>query len=229
MNNTNLEIIQKVEILVQDYMKKYDPSHDWLHVTRVRQIALNLAVEYPNLDLELIELGSLLHDISDAKYVSKENAIDIESVLISFGLDSNKAIKVANLVSCVGYRKELQYQSSGIRDDFRETCIELHCVQDADKLDAIGAIGILRCAAFSGAKDIPLYDQSKDQIYKSIEFEKEVEVTGTAISHFYDKLLKLRNGMRTKKGIKLAEKRHNTMLSFLECLHQEQCEVEMGN
>ncbi|KAJ2842871.1 hypothetical protein IWW36_005754, partial [Coemansia brasiliensis] len=155
-------IVSKTESFVRDYMTQYDCSHDWHHVGRVAKQAMAIAkAESTNrtIDMLVVHLAALLHDVNDAKY-SKESKVSIVEFLSSIGLEEEKAQLISRIIDNVSFRKELlvkEEERAGKENtkesEWRNSCIELACVQDADRLDAIGAFGILRCAAFSGARN----------------------------------------------------------------------------
>ncbi|KAJ1944893.1 hypothetical protein FBU59_002472 [Linderina macrospora] len=229
------DIIQRTEELVREYMSKYDCSHDWFHVQRVVRQALALAAiesKSRTVDVLVVHLAALLHDVDDAKYrKADETPFSMESFLVGAGLDSARASLVCRIVDGVSFRKELlamEHDRLGTSTEdermFRTTCVELACVQDADRLDAIGAFGILRCAAFSGARNRTLHDP-KDVALQDITYEEYVKqsdgTTGTAIAHFHEKLLKLAGMMKTEAAKQEAKDRNAHMLEFLAQLQKE--------
>ncbi|PIA18669.1 hypothetical protein COEREDRAFT_79676 [Coemansia reversa NRRL 1564] len=229
------QVIKNTERFVCEYMKKYDCSHDWHHVQRVVRQALALAkteLESRAVDLEIVHLAALLHDVNDAKYRDDgEEQFSCVGFLVGIGVDRAKAKIVGRIVDSVSFRKELlaaEHDKMGISSsderEWRRNCVELACVQDADRLDAIGAFGVLRCAAFSGARNRPLYDpddQAADNITYAQYVRQSSSATGTAVSHFHEKLLKLSLMMKTKRGKQEAERRHVFMIKFLHQLDDE--------
>ncbi|KAJ1934943.1 hypothetical protein EC988_008646, partial [Linderina pennispora] len=136
---------------------------------------------------------------------------------------------VKRIVDHVSFRKELLAieldqlgKSSEEERVFRKECVELACVQDADRLDAIGAFGVLRCAAFSGARNRTLHDP-KDVAIEDISYDQYVEQggSGTAVAHFHEKLLKLAGMMKTDAAKQQAKDRHQFMIQFLAQIQQE--------
>ncbi|KAJ2078759.1 hypothetical protein H4R24_004261 [Coemansia sp. RSA 988] len=197
------EVIKNTERVVCKYMKKYDCSHDWYHVQRVVRQALALAKEELKnrpVDLEVVYLASLLHDVDDAKYRGDEDEqFSCVDFLVSIGVDKAKAEIVRRIVDSVSFRKELlatEQDKMGVSNpeerEWRRDCVELACVQDADRLDAIGAFGVLRCAAFSGARNRTLYDPD-DHAADNITYAQYVRqsngTTGTAVAHFHAAIL----------------------------------------
>ncbi|KAF9098439.1 hypothetical protein BGX29_008221 [Mortierella sp. GBA35] len=216
---------KEAEDLVKEQMAAYDPSHDWLHVDRVRRQALKIAKEESSqgkvIDIELVELAALFHDIGDAKFHKEGQPTGREIVMAFLAKhDYAKADIVAKIVENVSFRKEL----AGVKNEWAESCIELHIVQDADKLDAIGAFGIMRCAAYSGYKNRPLYDPAEkaqlNMTYEQYQAQTKAN-TGCAISHFHEKLFRLKDMMKTPSAIKMAQKRHDVMVAFVEQIEEE--------
>ncbi|RDX57461.1 hypothetical protein OH76DRAFT_1395280 [Lentinus brumalis] len=221
-------IVAAAEKLMIETMARYDPSHDAYHVQRVRKTALQLAravsatlPDDQKPDLLTIELAALLHDVLDKKYVSAEAAADPYAFFLPFfrkaasesGLDlvkDGRARTIARIIDNVSWSTEKKRLAAGQIEDWHRQCVELHCVQDADRLDAIGAFGVLRCAAYSAATNRTLHVPRDDPSYDS-----------SAVAHFYDKLLHIREHLKTEPGKKLAEKRHQLMLDFLSAVDEE--------
>ncbi|KAL5525639.1 hypothetical protein ACEPAG_6975 [Sanghuangporus baumii] len=208
------------EKLMKEAMTKYDPSHDAHHVQRVRRTALAIAKScVPKPDFLIIELAALLHDVLDKKYVSPQAAADpcvffkpfFESVVSHVDLLSDgRAALLVKIIENVSWSTETELCSQGEITDWHKTCLELHCVQDADRLDAIGAFGIMRCAGYSCTVNRPLHVPTEDPASGE-----------TAIAHFHDKLLKIKDSLKTDLGKKLGHERHKFMLSFLNALNKE--------
>ncbi|KAG2176387.1 hypothetical protein INT43_005621 [Umbelopsis isabellina] len=223
-------VIHKAEDMVKEYMSRFDSSHDYLHVDRVRRTALHIA-KLNGGDLEIVELAALFHDVADAKYAQNHvryrtgSEIVIEFLLQS-GYDHARARLVGRIVDNIGFRKELGWSSNDDPEfiSWRESCLEMHAVQDADKLDAIGAFGVLRCAAFSGARNIALFNPADAPIEGMTKEQYEQQTAsggGSSINHFHEKLFKLKFMMRTPTGQKMAEKRHQFMHDFVDQIQQE--------
>eukprot|EP00055_Hartaetosiga_balthica_P007822 m.27562 g.27562 ORF g.27562 m.27562 type:complete len:228 (+) comp5955_c1_seq1:116-799(+) len=207
-------IVSETVVFVKAQMDQAEGSHDFYHVDRVRKSALNIAKleGLSGKDLLVVELGALMHDIEDYKYSGSETkcAEVVTAHLKALCVDEAIITDVVNVVSNVSFRKELggaSYESHA-----------LFCVQDADRLDAIGAIGVARCFAYGGSQKRALYDPLNAPINKDVALSKE-EYTKSetpSVNHFYEKLLKLKDMLKTESGKKLAQKRHEFMESFLD-------------
>lgn len=206
-----MDIIKKTEEFVKEELKNNDASHDWAHIERVRNIANKLS-EKKIVDRELVELGALLHEVGDWKYGGSKTKA--KEFLIEQKLDPERAETVLKIVEGVSFKNEL---GGGPLDTFPE----LEIVQDADRLDAIGAIGIARTFTYSGAKKRPMYNPDQDcrKKLKTITQEEYVNrdaKDNSTVSHFYEKLLHLKDMMKTEEGRQMAEDRHQFTVSFLD-------------
>ncbi|KAI7871723.1 hypothetical protein BDF14DRAFT_1718343 [Spinellus fusiger] len=226
-------IIGRTRAMVERYMGKLDPSHDILHVDRVTRLAMHLAKscvdQGHSVNMELVELAALCHDVGDRKYYegTETGGELIYTFLTKEGYEPTMASSVSRIVDNIGFRKELGWDDA--KDDIEEVkwrnkCVELHIVQDADKLDAIGAFGVLRCAAFSGAKNNTLYRADEDPLENMTKDQYELQTkkkSGTAINHFHEKLFRLKTMMRTEKGKIMAEERDRFMRVFVQQVEDE--------
>ncbi|KZT18131.1 hypothetical protein NEOLEDRAFT_1184551 [Neolentinus lepideus HHB14362 ss-1] len=219
-------VIQAAHQLMKDTMARYDPSHDAYHVERVRKTALHLARTVSitlekRPDLLTVELAALLHDVLDKKYVSAAEAADPYAYFLPFfrkwgdasGIDlvnDGRAKEIAKIVDNVSWSTEKKRRQTGEWGAWHDECVELHCVQDADRLDAIGAFGIMRCSAFSAATNRALHIP-----FGALGYED------SAIQHFHDKLLHIHERLKTAPGRQLGEKRHHLMLTFLNAVDEE--------
>ncbi|TDL25663.1 hypothetical protein BD410DRAFT_813408 [Rickenella mellea] len=214
-------VIHAAEKFMEETMARYDPSHDAYHVRRVRRTALSLARSFQaqNPDLLVVEVAALLHDVLDKKYVTPEAASDPYAFFLPFFqsvsehvdlVTSGQGLLIAKIIDNVSWTTEKRLRGSGEWGDWHESCVELHCVQDADRLDAIGAFGIMRCAAYSAVVNRPLHVPDNDP-----------QSTESAIGHFHDKLLHIRDRLKTQPGKALGEKRHKLMLDFLKAVDEE--------
>ena len=200
MVNNALEYIK--EIFSSD-----SSGHDYYHTVRVYRIATEIAKqEYA--DVNIVQLAALLHDVDDKKlspetHATKKNAVDF---MTANGVD----VDIVNIVC-----KIIDEVSFAGTDSVVPRTIEGKCVQDADRLDAIGAIGIARTFAYGGSRGRKIYDPDiKPRIGMSKE-EYQKNMNSTSINHFYEKLLLLKDMMNTTAGKKLAEHRQAVMQEFL--------------
>ena len=205
-----IEIIGKCKKIVVEIYNKFDASHDFAHIERVMKNAEEILAGEPSANEEVVRLAVLLHDIEDAKYKSGDNPSVLE-ILQKIGADDELSKKVLACIESVSF-------SGGNAKDI--TSIEGAIVRDADRLDAIGAIGIARTFAFGGARGRKLYDT--DEIVRDNMSETEYRGKETAsVTHFYEKLLLLKELMVTEEGKRLAEQRHDYMEGFLKQLDRE--------
>ena len=212
-------IIENTQEFVRSALEGNDASHDYAHIERVYNIAMNIARQEKlgEEDLQIVALAALLHDIADWKYSGSETA----------GVEAAEAY-LGKYHRC---RKRLLTEYAGLFSAFRSTtkldeatrklinekdkCLCI--VQDADRLDAIGAIGIARCFTYGGKKKRPLYGANTENIVRKISKDDYMKAGRNAptIEHFYEKLLLLKDMMKTDGGKLIANKRHDFMVGFL--------------
>ena len=209
---------EKIIRLVKDFVKKElqnaEGGHDWWHIYRVWNNA-KIISKNEKADLFVVELAALLHDIADSKFyngneeIGPAKAREFLSKINIGGKISEHVINIIQNVSFKGGKEKRTFNS-----------IELDIVQDADRLDAIGAIGIARTFNYGGFKNREIYNPN---IHPNLNMTKEEYKKSNAptINHFYEKLLFLKDRMNTKTGRKLAEERHKFMLYFLEQFYAE--------
>ncbi|MFC4712284.1 HD domain-containing protein [Planococcus dechangensis] len=205
----NCAIITECRTKVKKIYETFDASHDWQHIERVMHNAWHIAQKEGG-DLLLIELAVLLHDVSDPKYKHDDEDWENE-ILQQLELTDMERDKVRSVIKTVSFK-------GGTNDE--PDSIEGKIVRDADRLDAIGAIGIARAFAYGGAKGRKLYEPNETARRKMSESEYRTATTST-VTHFYEKLLLLKELMITDSGKQMAEERHRFMLSFLEQLQNE--------
>ncbi len=205
-----IEVIGKCKKIVVEIYNKFDASHDFAHIERVMKNAEEILAGEPLANEEVVRLAVLLHDIEDAKYKSGDNPTVLE-ILQKIGADDELA---KNVLACI---ESVSFSGGNAKDI---TSIEGAIVRDADRLDAIGAIGIARTFAFGGARGRKLYDS--DEMIRDNMTETEYRGKETAsVTHFYEKLLRLKELMLTEEGKRLAEQRHDYMEDFLKQLEHE--------
>ena len=201
-------IILKTKEFVQSKLKTAETGHDWFHVERVWKNA-RLILENETANIMVVELAALLHDIADSKFHDGDEELGpriTRSFLSSLHLEETTIAHVCNII------KNMSFKASLGKIEFWSK--ELEIVQDADRLDAIGAIGIARAFNYGGYKNRSMYDPAiKPKENQSKEEYKNT--TAPTINHFYEKLLLLKDKMNTETGKRLAESRHQYMLDFL--------------
>lgn len=202
-------LIKRTEIFVAQSLSAAEGGHDWWHVERVRRMALHIAAVEKGC-LLIVELGALLHDIADAKFHrgdEEKGARVALHFLQQQGLSANVTSAVQDIVSRVSFK-------GGERDHLPKSA-ELQIVQDADRLDALGAIGIARTFNYGGYKNRPLYQPDvPPQEYASAREYRASEAP--TLNHFYEKLLLLKDKMNTPTGRKIAAERHAFMEQYVE-------------
>ena len=197
---------------VHKELKNDASGHDWWHIVRVAEMAKRIA-EREQADVFICEMSALLHDIADEKLnASEEEGLKkVQEWLLSIHLDKNSIEDIMDIISKMSYK-------GGGQPALRT--LEGKIVQDADRLDAIGAIGIARTFAYAGAKGDIIYDPSiapREQMTKE-DYRKG---KSTAINHFFEKLLKLKQMMNTDYAKAIAEERHSFMESYLQMFFKE--------
>ena len=209
-----MNVIEKCEKLVKNIYNQFDASHDFQHIERVKKNAQMISIEEGEVRYDIIELAVLLHDVSDVKYSGSEGKLQETVILDQLELTPSDRKWIVDIIESVSF-------SGG--NEKEATTIEAKIVRDADRLDAIGAIGIARTFAFGGAKGRKLYNWS--ELARMDMSEEEYRSKKTAsVTHFYEKLFLLKDLMVTKTGKKLALQRHEFMLSFIEQLKIETSE-----
>ena len=210
------EIIKKTILFVKETLRDAEGGHDWFHIERVYNNALLIAKDEP-VDAFIVSLGALLHDIADAKFHDGNESIGpkkARAFLESQGIEEGIIIHIENIIKFISFKtsKDLSVK--------KFTSKELDVLQDADRLDAIGAIGIARAFNYGGYKNRALYDPD---ILPNLNMTKEEYKKSVAptINHFYEKLLLLKDLMNTETGKKIAEERHQFMENFLTHFYKE--------
>ena len=206
-------IVAETERLVRDRLGDESTGHDWWHADRVRVTAVRIAA-VEGADPLVVELAALLHDVDDYKFSGDEEAGSrfARSYLLSAGVSVNTADQVADIIRWMSFK--------GAKVELPELSLEGKCVQDADRLDAMGAIGIARTFAYGGFVRRPIHDPDVPAVMHA-SADAYINSKGTTINHFHEKLLLLREWMNTDFGRKLADERHRYMVDFLERFHTE--------
>jgi len=210
MNN----LIENTIEFVKEKLEGAEAGHDWFHIERVWKLSKKIAGK-EECNVEVVELSALLHDIADPKFHNGDETLALK-ISREFLESKNTPEDIIEQVLFV--IKNISFKNRGEVPE--KLPIELKIVQDADRIDAIGAIGIGRTFNFGGFKNNPMYDPN---IKPSLNMSKEEykKSNGTTINHFYEKLLLLKDLMNTSEGKKIAEERHNFMLGFLDQFYKE--------
>jgi len=184
-------------------------GHDWWHIERVINTSLAIG-QKEKADLFIVELGALLHDIADFKFHGGDEMAGgraAEKWLKSLGVNSENIKRVRHIVDHTSFK--------GVGEQNSMKSLEGKVVQDADRLDALGAIGIARAFAYGGYKNREIYNPEK-KVEKHRSFEEYKKDTSSTVNHFSEKLLHLKERMNTKTGLVLAKKRHRVLEKYLE-------------
>lgn len=208
-------IIEKTVEYVKIEMAGEASGHDWWHVFRVWNTAKHIAKAEPTADLFVVELGALLHDIADWKFADgslEAGPAKAKAWLKPLGVSEEVIEHVCNIL------RDTPYKGANVALHLKT--LESKIVFDADKLDAIGAIGIARTFAYGGNQDRVMYDPAlKPELHDTFEAYKNSK--SHTINHFYEKLLLLKDQMQTSTGKKLAQARHDYMQTFLDEFYAE--------
>jgi uncharacterized protein len=205
-------LIKEATVFVRQMLEDDASGHDWRHIERVTRTAQLLA-QQEGADEFICQLAALLHDVADEKLNTSEEAglSKVSGWLTAQGVDSEVMKHVMQIVSTISYK-------GGNNPPVATK--EAQVVQDADRLDALGAIGIARTFAYAGWKGSLIYDP--DQPFRQeLTHEQYRSGKSTAINHFYEKLLKLKDLMNTESGRRAADKRHRFMEQYLEQFYLE--------
>lgn len=209
-----IKVIEQTETFVKAELSNAEGGHDWWHIYRVWKTSQKIA-ETEDADLFVVELAALLHDIADPKFHNGDEEIGPR---LAEEFLSGQKVESAALDHVINIIKNMSFKSSLGKVDFHSP--EMAVVQDADRLDAIGAIGIARAFNYGGFKNRPLYNpELKPRLNMSKEEYKKGD--SPTINHFYEKLLLLKDKMNTLTGKRMAEERHQYMEGFLDQFYKE--------
>ncbi|MEM4397101.1 MAG: HD domain-containing protein [Candidatus Woesearchaeota archaeon] len=224
------EIIKKAFELIKKEYENEATGHDYWHTYRVWKLSKLIAKnektkidkiskiaknkeknKEKKLDFFLLEISAILHDLDDWKFSNLNNCYEkTEKFLINLGLEKTEIKKIIDIINEISFKGSFR----------KPKTIEAQIVQDADRLDAIGAIGIARTFAYGGYKKRAIYDPNiKPEKIKDFEHYKNKK--STTINHFYEKLLLIKNNLNTKTAKEIAKKRHKFMLKFLKEFYDE--------
>lgn len=209
-----MEIIEHTIRFVKEQLKNAEGGHDWFHIERVYKNALLIA-EGEDCDVTVVKLGALLHDIADSKFHNGNESVGPKTARTFLEAQNVTEETILHVIAII---ENISFKGGNFEQQFRSK--ELEIVQDADRLDALGAIGIARTFNYGGFKNRTLYNP---EIAPNLSMTKEEYKKSDAptINHFYEKLLLLKDKMNTDTGKKIAKKRHDFMIHFLAQFYAE--------
>ena len=210
----NSDIVHKTILFVQEKLENAEGGHDWFHIERVYKNALLIA-ENEVCDVNVVKLGALLHDIADSKFHDGDETIGPKIAREFLESENADEVTIQHVINII---ENLSFKGGNAEKTF--SSVELDIVQDADRLDAMGAIGIARTFNYGGFKNRPLHNPN---IAPNLHMSKEEYKNSEAptINHFYEKLLLLKDKMNTETGKKIAQERHQFMINFLSQFYAE--------
>ncbi len=213
------QVIQKTKMFVRERLGGEPTGHDWWHVYRVWRMSKRIAEEESKrgktVNIFVVELAALLHDIADYKFNNGDEEVGLKITrewLSSLKVPEEIIVQVCEII------KQVSFKGAGV--ETKPSSIEGEIVQDADRLDALGAIGIARCFATGSRLGNPIYIPGLKPVHHN-SFEEYKTKRTTSINHFYEKLLLLKDRMNTETGRRLAEGRHKYMEEYLERFFKE--------
>ncbi|WP_396185045.1 HD domain-containing protein [Flavobacterium sp.] len=208
------EIVNKTIVFVKKKLENAEGGHDWFHIERVYKNALSIA-ENEVCDDTVVKLAALLHDIADSKFHNGDETVGPEIAREFLLINEVEEATIQHVIKII---ENISFKGGNTKKEFYS--IELDIVQDADRLDAIGAIGIARAFNYGGFKNRPLYNPN---IAPKLHMSKEEYKNSKAptLNHFYEKLLLLKDKMNTETGKQIAKERHQFMMNFLSQFYAE--------
>ena len=209
-----MTIIDNTILFVKQQLENAEGGHDWFHIERVYKNALLIA-EGEDCDLTVVKLGALLHDIADSKFHGGDETVAPKTARTFLESQNVSEDIILHVIAII---ENISFKGGNFEKKFNSK--ELEIVQDADRLDAIGAIGIARTFNYGGFKNRPLYNPN---IQPNMNMNKEEYKNSESptLNHFYEKLLLLKDKMNTETGKKIAQKRHDFMVTFLSQFYAE--------
>lgn len=210
----NREIIDKTSEFVRSTLDGAEGGHDWWHIYRVWKTAKNIA-DREDANMLIVELGALLHDIADSKFNDGDEEVGPKTAKKFLESEQIDGEVIDHVVAII---RNISFKGGNHEPGFKSK--ELDIIQDADRLDAIGAIGIARTFNFGGFKNRAIYDPDVSPVL-NMSKEEYKNSSAPTINHFYEKLLLLKDKMNTKTGKELAEQRHTFMQKFLDEFYRE--------
>ena len=209
-----MTIIDNTILFVKQQLENAEGGHDWFHIERVYKNALLIA-EGEDCDLIVVKLGALLHDIADSKFHGGDETVAPKTARTFLESQNVSEDIILHVIAII---ENISFKGGNFEKKFNSK--ELEIVQDADRLDALGAIGIARTFNYGGFKNRPLYNPNI-QPNMSMNKEEYKNSESPTLNHFYEKLLLLKDKMNTETGKEIAQKRHNFMVSFLSQFYAE--------
>jgi uncharacterized protein len=209
-----MDLIDKTILFVKEKLQNAEGGHDWFHIERVYKNALLIAAG-EECDLQVVKLGALLHDIADSKFHDGDESVGPK---VAREFLQNNDVDEKSIQHVIDIIENISFKGGNFEKKF--TSKELEIVQDADRLDAIGAIGVARAFNYGGFKNRAIYNPNiQPKLNMSKEEYKNSE--SPTLNHFYEKLLLLKDKMNTQTGLKIAEERHRFMETFLSQFYSE--------
>ncbi len=205
------QVVDKTEKFIHEIFSIEGSGHDWWHIFRVREMALKIA-KIEGGKLFRIEMAALLHDLDDWKLNAETKKFKTEEWLAQFKLNQPDVTAILQIIS------QVSFKGAGIETP--STTLEAQIVQDADRLDAMGAIGIARAFTYGGNKGRLIHEPGIQPVFHA-DFETYKQGTAPTINHFYEKLLLLKDRMNTNTAKKLAKQRHHFMEDYLKQFFNE--------
>jgi len=211
---TNQQLIENTIAFAKKELENAEGGHDWFHVERVYKNSI-LISKTEDVDSLVVALGALLHDIADSKFYKGDETLGPKKAREFLATQNVTEEVITHIIKII---ENISFKGGNKKQEFYSN--ELAVLQDADRLDAIGAIGIARCFNYGGFKNRKLYDP---EILPNLHMSPEEYKSSTAptINHFYEKLLLLKDKMNTKTGKEIAQNRHEYMEGFLEQFYGE--------
>ena len=211
-----MQIINNTILFVKNQLAHAEGGHDWFHIERVYKNALLIAEEEEEeCDLSVVKLAALLHDIADSKFHDGDESVGPKTARTFLESQNVSEDIILHVIAII---ENISFKGGNFEKKFNSK--ELEIVQDADRLDALGAIGIARTFNYGGFKNRPLYNPN---IQPNLNMSKEEYKNSESptLNHFYEKLLLLKDKMNTETGKKIAQKRHDFMVTFLSQFYAE--------
>ena len=209
-----MSLINNTIAFVKQQLEGAEGGHDWFHIERVYKNSLLIAKE-EECDLTVVQLGALLHDIADSKFHGGDETVGPKTARAFLEIQNVSEDIIQHVINII---ENISFKGGNFEKKFNSK--ELEIVQDADRLDAIGAIGVARAFNYGGFKNRVLYNP---EIQPNLNMSKEEykKNDSPTLNHFYEKLLLLKDKMNTSTGLKIAEERHKFMEQFLSQFYAE--------